>query len=196
LTAARNSLFDLSGKTVLITGASSGLGRRAAVSLAANGAHVIACARRIARLEDLVAEIASGGGSASVIGMHVEDPASVCAAMDRAFQQHEHIDVLVNNAGVGCSKPFLETEESDFDSVFDVNVKGVFRTSSHFARRKAATGPIRRHHQCGVHARTQRPSQAFGLLCLEGGRAAADAGYGDRAHQDRHSRQRHLPRLL
>ncbi|MEK9720697.1 MAG: SDR family NAD(P)-dependent oxidoreductase, partial [Quisquiliibacterium sp.] len=92
--------FELDGKVALVTGASSGLGKRFARVLAANGACVVLAARRLERLERLRAQIVADGGQARVVAMDVTDPDSIAAAVEQAETQAGAIDILVNNSGV------------------------------------------------------------------------------------------------
>jgi NAD(P)-dependent dehydrogenase (short-subunit alcohol dehydrogenase family) len=128
--------FDLSGKVALVTGASSGFGQHFAQVLSAHGAHVVVAARRVAALEELVANIQAAGGSAQAVPLDVTDAASVRAAVEGAGA----IDILVNNAGVTNSKPLLEMTEEDYDFVIDTNQKGAFLVASEVARSMKARG--------------------------------------------------------
>src|SRR5678815_328115 len=92
--------FDLSGRAVLITGASSGLGRRFAGVLAASGAKVAVAARRTDRLSALVDEIKAAGGEAVAVAMDVQDEASVIAAFDAAEAALGPIESVIANAGM------------------------------------------------------------------------------------------------
>lgn len=132
--------FSLQGATALVTGASSGLGRHFATALARAGAKVIVGARRIDRLEDLVGEIRASGGSAHAVSMDVTNPVSVNAAFDAGEEALGHVSVLVNNAGIPSSSYFLKLPESEWRSVLDVNLDGVFRVGQEGARRMAERG--------------------------------------------------------
>src|SRR5690554_5441946 len=92
--------FDLTGKTALITGASSGLGVHFAQTLASAGARVVVTARRTDRLEALVAKLQAQGHEALAVPMDVTDADSVNAAFEQAEQHWGVVDVLVNNAGI------------------------------------------------------------------------------------------------
>ena len=131
------NLFDVSGRRVFVSGASSGLGRRAAILFADAGAHVIAAARRAGRLNELVREIETAGGRAEAVVLNVADADSVVQAIDAAWAGGG-VDVLINSAGAPSSSLLLESTEAEFDATFDVNVKGLWRTSVAFARRKVA----------------------------------------------------------
>ncbi|MGE0801615.1 MAG: SDR family oxidoreductase [Lautropia sp.] len=130
--------FDLSGKTVLVTGASSGLGARFATVLAGNGARVVLASRRVERLKELRAQIESAGGSALVVPLDVTDFAGVETAVARAEAEAGPIDVLINNSGVSTTQKLVDVTEQDFDFTFDTNVKGAFRVAQVVARRMIA----------------------------------------------------------
>ena len=125
--------FALADRAAIVTGASSGLGRHFAFVLARAGARVALLARRTALLEEAVAEIAAAGGSAAAIECDVTDYASVRRAVDAAEARLGPIDILVNNAGIAISKPLLEHDEADWDSVLDTNLKGAWLMSRELA---------------------------------------------------------------
>jgi NAD(P)-dependent dehydrogenase (short-subunit alcohol dehydrogenase family) len=127
-------IFDLSGKNVLVTGASSGLGLHFALTLAQAGARVGIAARRVEKLQELEEEIARHGGRALPIELDVRDAASVRAAVGCAETELGPIHVLVNNAGVADSKPALEMAEEDWDRVLDTNLKGAWLVAQETAR--------------------------------------------------------------
>jgi NAD(P)-dependent dehydrogenase (short-subunit alcohol dehydrogenase family) len=117
--------FDLSGRTALVTGASSGLGAHFAMTLAAAGASVILSARREAQLSDVAAAVVSAGGTCSTLVLDVADASSIAAINGHLGQ----VDILVNNAGLVREGPALDQSESDWDSVMDTNLKGMFLLS-------------------------------------------------------------------
>jgi NAD(P)-dependent dehydrogenase (short-subunit alcohol dehydrogenase family) len=116
----------LDGKNALVTGASSGLGRRFASVLAAAGARVAIAARRTDRLATLQAEIERAGGRAHTVALDVTDVASVRAGVAAAAAAFGPLDILVNNSGVSVTKRAGEMEEADYDFVMDTNAKGAF----------------------------------------------------------------------
>ena len=128
-------MFDLQGRTAFVSGASAGLGRHFAATLAAHGAHVVVAARRVDVIEAFCAEIAGAGGSAEAVALDVADPASVAAAIG-SFARCP--DIIVNNAGVSDSKPALDIAADDWDRVLDTNLKGVFLVAQAAARRMKA----------------------------------------------------------
>ena len=135
-----DNIFSLSGKTILVTGASSGLGRNFAIALAEAGATIIGAARRIDALGELVAEITGKGGAALAVPMDVTDMASVRAGVAEAARLSGGIDGLVNNSGVNRRGPLLDIGEADWDAVIDTNLKGVWAVGTEVARHMADRG--------------------------------------------------------
>jgi NAD(P)-dependent dehydrogenase (short-subunit alcohol dehydrogenase family) len=127
--------ISLTGKTALVTGASSGLGQHFARVLASAGAKVALAARRLDRLQQLEAEIRAAGGQASAVALDVTDRASIAKAFDAAEAALGPVSILINNAGVPAGAYFLKMSESDWRSVMDVNLDGVFRVGQEAARR-------------------------------------------------------------
>lgn len=115
---------ELNGKIVLITGASSGIGAEMARSFAEAGAIPVLAARSIHKLELVAADI---GGPHMVVQMDVTLSESVEQAVQSIVQQHGRIDVLINNAGYGTFKRFMDTELQEFADVMDVNYLGIVR---------------------------------------------------------------------
>ncbi|TDU28359.1 NAD(P)-dependent dehydrogenase (short-subunit alcohol dehydrogenase family) [Panacagrimonas perspica] len=132
------SLFDLTGKTALVTGASSGLGRHFALTLARAGAQVALAARRADKLADAVKEIEALGGKAVAVSMDVLDRASVNAALDEAASRLGPIDILVNNAGVSGTQRPLDYDDAEWDWVVGTNLKGAWVVAQETARRMVA----------------------------------------------------------
>lgn len=131
-------IFRLDGCTALVTGASSGLGRHFALTLARAGATVIVAARRVSALDDLVEEIEAQGAKALALPLDVRDPASVAACFDRIAERAGVADVIVNNAGITLTKPLLEHDEDDWNTVVDTNLGGCWRVAREAARRLVA----------------------------------------------------------
>lgn len=117
---------SLEGQVAVVTGASSGLGRRFAHVLADAGAAVALMARRTERLEAEVDAIGARGGRAIAIPLDVADVAAMPPALDKAQEALGPISILVNNAGVGGEGLALELTPETWDQTFDVNVRGVF----------------------------------------------------------------------
>ena len=117
-------LTELRGRTALVTGASSGIGRLLALSLAEKGARVALVARRADLLEELAAEIRRRGGDSLAVPCDVADPAQVQAASTRVLEHYGAVDLLVNNAGYGHHRSFLEWELADIERMMRVNYLG------------------------------------------------------------------------
>lgn len=128
-------LFKLDGIHVLVTGASSGLGRHFAMRLAEAGARVSLAARREQALSASVETIHAGRGNAAAVVMDVTDADSVERALDRAEEAFGPVSALINNAGVTATRPALEVEESGWDSIIDTNLKGAWLAAQRTARR-------------------------------------------------------------
>ena len=132
--------FDLTGRTALVTGASSGLGRHFAITLARAGAAVALAARRAERLQETAELIQSEGGKAAAIALDVTDPAAITSAFDEAEAALGTATILVTAAGVARSPRFVEMSEEDWRSVMDTNLDGVFRTAKEGAKRMQTAG--------------------------------------------------------
>ncbi|MGE6696676.1 SDR family NAD(P)-dependent oxidoreductase [Hyphomonas sp. NPDC076900] len=127
---------DLSGKTILLTGASRGFGRSFARLLASMGAEVIAAARSADALDGLVTEIAREGGRARALSMDVSNSGSI----EAAFAHIPKVDVLVNNAGIGGTARALKTSPDQWREVYATNVDGAFAVACAAANRMIETG--------------------------------------------------------
>jgi NAD(P)-dependent dehydrogenase (short-subunit alcohol dehydrogenase family) len=127
---------DLSGRTALVTGASSGLGRQFAFTLAESGAAVIVAARRHAELQDLVDQIKAAGGSAEARVLDVTD----IEAVTKAFKGLTSVDIVVNNAGVAGASPALECTADEWRWTYDINVHGAWFVAQQAAKKMVATG--------------------------------------------------------
>ncbi len=133
--------FFLAEKVAIITGASSGLGRHFAVALARAGAKVALGARRVDRLQEVVAEIEGFDGRALAVALDVTDGDSVREAVAAAETELGPISILVNNAGVsGGAKRALEVEEAEWLRVIDVNLNGVWRMAQEVAKHMVRLG--------------------------------------------------------
>ncbi|MEN6543075.1 glucose 1-dehydrogenase [Parvibaculum sp.] len=118
--------FDLTGKTAIVTGATSGLGRRFALVLAKAGAAVAITGRRVDRLQTLKAEIEALGGRALAVALDVTDPASIKQCVETTERDLGPVDILVNNAGMNVQALPAEVTPEGFDTMFDTNVRGAF----------------------------------------------------------------------
>ncbi len=130
--------MDLSGRVALITGASSGLGAQFARTLAGAGAAVVLASRRVDKLKQLRAQIEGEGGDAHVIELDVTDLDSIRSAVAHTETEVGSIDILVNNSGVSTTQRIQDVSESDYEYVFDTNVKGAFFVAQEVGKRMLA----------------------------------------------------------
>ncbi len=122
--------FDLSGKVALITGASRGIGQAIAETYAAAGAKVIVCSRKQAGVDAAAEIIRNNGGDALPIAAHTGSEESINEMVDKAIAEFGGIDIAVNNAATNPHfGPLLTAEESHWDKILDVNVKGYFNVA-------------------------------------------------------------------
>ena len=132
-------LFSLEGKTVAITGASSGFGHHFAGVLANAGASLILGARRLDKIQDRVRDINGSGSAALGVALDVRDPDSCESFLSTAQKEYGKIDVLINNAGVEAgAKTYAMIDEEDWDYVFDTNLKSVWRLSKMYTQMNVA----------------------------------------------------------
>ena len=135
----------LNGKVALVTGASRGIGREIALTLAKEGANVIINYNGSKeRAEEVKNTIESAGGSASVYQCNVSDFEACEAMMKDLIKEFGHIDILVNNAGITKDNLIMKMKEEDFDAVLNINLKGTFNTIRHLSRQmlKQRSGKI------------------------------------------------------
>jgi len=116
---------DIAGKVVVITGASSGLGEATARQLSSLGAHLVLGARRQDRLEALAADIRGAGGKVEIVVTDVTRKQDVVALVQAALTNFGRLDVMINNAGLMAVAPLAELKVDEWDSMLDINVKGV-----------------------------------------------------------------------
>jgi NAD(P)-dependent dehydrogenase (short-subunit alcohol dehydrogenase family) len=131
------NIFELPGTHVLVTGASSGLGRHFARTLAASGARVSLAARREQALAQTVEQILAAGGQAAAVVMDVTSADSVERGLDQAEIRFGPLGVLINNAGVTQTRSALEVDEAGWDQVIDTNLKGAWLAAQRTGRRMA-----------------------------------------------------------
>src|SRR5262245_3853350 len=130
----------LKGKTALVTGGTSGIGRAVADVLAQRGVHVIISGRSAERGERAVTEIGAAGGWADFVPADLTNPTAVRALAESAHEVGGRIDILVNNAGIYPFAGTGETTEEAFDQVYDTNVKAPFFLTAALAPRMADEG--------------------------------------------------------
>jgi gluconate 5-dehydrogenase len=122
-------LFDLAGKTAIVTGGGSGIGRDMAQALAEAGANVVLCARKLERCEQAARELAELGVKTLALRCDVRNPDEVNAVVDATRSELGRVDVLVNNAGTVWGAPPEDTPLEGWQKVIDVNLTGLFRFS-------------------------------------------------------------------
>ncbi|MBB3909958.1 SDR family oxidoreductase [Sphingomonas desiccabilis] len=118
-------MSDLNEKTILITGASSGIGEATARLLAGAGARLMLGARRTDRLERLAAELEAAGGTVAWQRLDVTDAGSFASFVGAAAERYGRVDVLVNNAGIMPLSPLAALKTDEWDRMIDVNIRGV-----------------------------------------------------------------------
>ena len=129
-----SKLFDLTGKTAVVTGASRGIGDATALALAAFGAHVVVVSRRLEACEEVVAKIRDAKGIASAIPAHIGEVAAIDALFQKVKDRGFGIDILVNNAATNpYFGPMLEMPLAPFEKTVEVNIRGYW-----YAIQKAA----------------------------------------------------------
>lgn len=132
-----DDLFSLKGRVALVTGASGGFGRHFGRVLHAAGASVALAARRP---DAVAADAAALGDRAMAVVLDVTDAASIAAALDAVEARFGTCDLLVNNAGIAATKPFLDHASDDWDRVMDVDLRGAFAVAQAAAKRMVAAG--------------------------------------------------------
>ncbi|MEO7403408.1 MAG: SDR family NAD(P)-dependent oxidoreductase, partial [Burkholderiales bacterium] len=135
---AESGLFDLSGRTALITGASRGLGQNFGRALARAGADLVVTSRRANDLTPFCHEIEGLGGMARPLELDVRNQSSIERMCAEALDACKHIDILVNNAGCNIRKPALEVTWDDWNMILDTNLRGMFFVAQGIGRHMVA----------------------------------------------------------
>ena len=179
-------LFDLAGRTALVTGSTRGIGRALAEGLGRAGARVIVHGRDPERAAAVAAEIAEDQGGAATLsaGFDVTDPAAVDAALTAIEAAHGTPDVLVNNAGIQRRAPIAELTDEDWDALLATNLSAAFYCARRVARGMIARGSGKIVQIGSVQSQLARPSIAAygatkgGIAMLTKGLAADLAPHG------------------
>jgi NAD(P)-dependent dehydrogenase (short-subunit alcohol dehydrogenase family) len=132
--------FSLQGQTAAVTGGGNGIGKAVALGLARSGAHVVVMDLELSAAKMVVNEIESEGLSAQAVFVDVKDEVQVDQAMKQAFEYHQRLDILINNAGIAIRKPSTELALADWNRVLEVNLTGVFLCARSAARFMIAQG--------------------------------------------------------
>src|SRR5262249_27457164 len=127
--------LDLSSKTAVVIGATSGIGATLAKGLARAGADVIPTGRRQSLVEEIVCEISKMGRRSAAITCDVTDRASIESFCQKVYEQFGKVDILVNCAGITKRVPAVDQDESEWNRIFDINLNGTLRTCQVFGRR-------------------------------------------------------------
>lgn len=134
-------MFDMTGKVVLITGGSRGLGRAMALGFAKQGADIIVASRKLENCKQVAAEIEALGRQALALACHVGHWQELDALVDAAYERFGRVDVLINNAGMSPVVPSsIDTSEALFDKVVGLNFKGPFRLMALVGSRMVKAG--------------------------------------------------------
>ena len=121
----------LANKTVLITGASSGIGRAAAQAFAEKGANLVVTARRELRLRELCEQIGRSGGNAVYFAGNAADETTASRCVALALERFGRLDILINNAGVGNYKDLVDTSSAEYDELMNSNMRSGFLFCRH-----------------------------------------------------------------
>jgi NAD(P)-dependent dehydrogenase (short-subunit alcohol dehydrogenase family) len=135
-TTATTTVADLSGQTALVTGATSGIGKAAAITLAEHGATVLVHGRDSSRGAGVVDQIAQAGGHARFVAADLSDPAAIA----QLATEIGRIDILVNNAGSSWFGPTSELDTPTYDRLFDGNVRSAYLLTAALAPAMAGNG--------------------------------------------------------
>jgi gluconate 5-dehydrogenase len=135
-----SSLFDLSGKTALITGSSEGLGLAMARGLAAAGAAIVLNGRDEKKLAAAAKSIADDGHNVAARAFDVADEEAVISAFEEFDAAGVDIDILINNAGIQLRKPMVDLKTEEWRRVVDIHLTGSFQVGREAARRMIARG--------------------------------------------------------
>lgn len=126
--------FDLAGRVAIVTGGSKGLGQAMARTLAELGADVVIASRNVSEGEKVAGEIRELGRKSMALAVDAQSVWSINQMVELVKQEFGHIDILINNAGVGKNSPAFEVTEEEWDQVIDTNLKGVFFCSQAVAK--------------------------------------------------------------
>lgn len=134
------TLFDLTGRKALVTGASRGIGKAIAEALASAGADMAVTARDAVSLGETCGRIEAKGRTAAAIALDVRDTKACAAAVEEAAERLGGLDILVNNAGYEEVRPSLDVDEALWERIVSTNLKGAFFCAQAAARRMAENG--------------------------------------------------------
>jgi NAD(P)-dependent dehydrogenase (short-subunit alcohol dehydrogenase family) len=158
-------LFDLTGKSAIVTGASRGIGAAIARGLAEFGARVVLSSRKQESVEAVAAAMRADGLEATAVAAHMGDEGAIRALVERTGELHGGVDVLVNNAATNpVYGPLLETDQTAFDKIMSVNVKGPLELARRVHPLMAARGGGSIINISSIGGLSPEPM--FGLYCI------------------------------
>lgn len=155
-----DNLFNLRGKTALITGSSDGLGLIMAKGFLESGVNVILNGRNSEKLQNVVEILKNEGFSVEGIAFDVSDQTQVISALEEIEKKFPAIDILVNNAGVQKRAPLEEFKIEDWDNILDINLKGAFIVGQAVARKMMRQGGGKIINICSLQSELARPTIA------------------------------------
>ena len=181
-------IYSLDGKIIILTGAAGGIGRELAFGMAGAGGTIALCDINLKAVQQLESEIAAEGGKAVAFELNVMDKASIKACVDAIVERFGKIDVLINCAGINKREGILDVEESTYDRIMGINLKGVFMMSQEvgkqmFKQKSGNVINIGSHNDedmlggCSVYGATKS-----GVVALTRSMAVEWAQYGIRAN--------------
>jgi NAD(P)-dependent dehydrogenase (short-subunit alcohol dehydrogenase family) len=153
-------MFDLTGRTAIVTGAGRGLGRTMALALASAGANIVASSRTPSELNSLCDEVTALGRNAVPVQADCTLEADCDRLISSALEAFESIDILVNNAGINIRKPVLELTLEEFRRVLRTNLEGYFLCARAVGRHMVARGSGKVINLSSILGRVALPSQA------------------------------------
>ncbi len=136
----RETGFEVTGRVIVVTGATMGIGRGVALALAEAGATVVPTVMAEPEIADILADAAARGLTVHPVILALSDVRSIDAAVERVVAEHGRIDVLFNNAGLGFGHAALDVTEADWDTMMAVNLRGLFFMTQAVARTMIAKG--------------------------------------------------------
>ena len=164
-------LFDFTGKVVLVTGGSRGLGLQMVRAFAQRGADTIIASRKLPACEAVAEEVRGLGRQALAVAAHVGRWNDCDRLLETAWAQFGRVDVLINNAGMSPACPSHEVSEALFDAVLNLNFKGPFRLASQAAQRMAQSGGGAILNISSIASQIAAP----GVVAYSGAKAALNA---------------------